>query len=209
MKKGTAAIVLTVALAVAMPMAVLGASISSGGSSGGGGSSKSSSSVGTVTVGTGLTVGSSMTTTKTDGISLSTNGAGSSTENVNAIFATGEAATAGLPENAVASINSINAGAILTDAVGIADLAGYAALTETSAIVLQNTATGAVANEQSVVSIYIPNLLENLKNIKILCYENATSQWKVIEPSAINFENKTITFAMVGSGTVTVVYNNN
>jgi len=66
-----------------------------------------------------------------------------------------------------------------------------------------------VANEPSVVTVYIPNLLANLKNIKILCFENATSQWREIDPSGIDFENKTITFSMAGSGTVAVVYNNN
>lgn len=204
MKKKTAAIVLTAALMASMPVAALGAGSSTGGTGGGGGGSRySSTSVGTITVGSGLAIN------KADGTSLSTNGAGSGTENVVATFATGVAATAGLPENVVASINSINTGAGLAAAVGIEGLAGYAVLTETSAIILQDTATGEVANTPSVVTLYIPNLLENLKNIKILCYENATSQWKVIELDGINFENKTITFSMTGSGTVAVVYNNN
>lgn len=210
MKKRAAVIVLTAILAASMPAAALGASSPTGKTGGGGGSSRGSSiSVGVILVGSGLTIGGGQTTTKADGTSLSTNGAGSITENVKAVFAIGDAATAGLPENAVTSINSINTGVGLTDAVGLADLAGYAALTETSAIILQDATTGEATNEQAIVSIYIPNLIDNLKNIKILCYENATSQWKVIEPIAIDFENKTITFSMSGSGTIAVIYNNN
>jgi len=206
MKRKTVAIILTAALVASMPIAALGAASSSGSSSsggGGGGSSRKNTSVGTVTVGSGLTtiVGSN--------VPLSASIAGDGTDNVKAVFAIGEAATAGLPEDVVAAINSINAGANLMDAVAIESLAGYSVLSETSAIVLQDATTGVVINDQALVNIYVPNLLENLANIKILCYENATNQWKVIEPVAIDFENKTISFYMVGSGTVAVVYNNN
>lgn len=204
MKKRTVAIVLSAALAATMSMAVFGAGSSNGGSSDGGGSSSSRPVAGST-----MNVTSGLTTTKSDGTSLNTNGAGCGTANVSAVFAVGEAATAGLPENVKASINAINTGANLADAVGNPDLAGYNALTETSAIVLTDVTAGTVAKVESVVTIYLPNLLESLHNIKILYYENETGLWKVVEPSAINFENKTVTFSMLGSGTVTVIYNNN
>lgn len=196
MKKKVVLIILTATLAAVMPFSVLAARSISGGGSGGGGSSTTKT--------TATTTGTPTTTA--DGQSLVTNGAGSQVSGVEALFAVGEGATAGLPEQVVSSITSINAGANLALAVGNAELAGYSALVKTAAVVLKNTATGAVANQEVAVSLYIPNLISGLQNIKILCYENATGIWRVIEPTAINYENKTVTFNMYGSGTVIVIH---
>lgn len=144
--------------------------------------------------------------TSSDGQSLNQNGAGSKTENVNAAFAVGTAETAGLPDAVVSSINNINTGTSLADAVGNPELAGYAALTKTAAVVVESTVTKAVANQEVTVTLYVPNLVDGLQNVKILYYENATGLWKVVNPDAIDFNNKTITFNMFGSGTVTVIH---
>ena len=152
------------------------------------------------------TTNSGITTTTEDGKSLTTNGAGSNTANISAVFAVGTSETAGLPVAVVSSINSINSGASLATAVGNPDLAGYSALTKTAAVVLQDTATKGVANQEATVTIYIPNLVEGLQNVKILYYENATGLWKVVDPTAIDFNKKTVTFTMFGSGTVTVIH---
>ena len=182
MKKKVLAAFMVAAMVAAMPMSALAA-----------GSSSTSTTTTT-------------TTTTEDGKSLTTNGAGSNTANVSAVFAVGHAETAGLPEAVVSSINSINSGTDLSAAVGNPDLSGYAALTKTAAVVLQNTSTQGVANQETTVTLYIPNLVEGLQDVKILYYENATGQWKVVDPSAIDFNKKTVTFNMFGSGTVTVIH---
>lgn len=197
MKKKVLAAFMVAAMVAVMPMSALAAkspSTSSG--------SDSDSSYTTTTP----TPPSGTTTTTEDGKSLTTNGAGSNTESVAAIFAVGHAETAGLPETVVSSITSINSGVDLATAVGNPDLAGYAALTKTSAVVLQDTTTQGVANKEATVTLYIPNLIEGLQNVKILYYENATGLWKVVDPTAIDFSKKTITFNMFGSGTVTVIH---
>lgn len=192
MKKKVFALVLTAALVAAQSVSVFAAPSSS--------SSSSSSSTTT----SGTTSGS---TTKTpDGQSLETNGAGSKTEDVNAEFAVGNASTSGLPEQVVSSINSINSGADLAAAIGNSDLAGYSALTKTAAVILTEKATNTVANKTVSVTLYIPNLVSGLQNVKILYFENATGQWKVVEPTAVDFANKTVSFNMFGSGTVTVIH---
>ena len=197
MKKKVLATFLVAAMVAAMPMSALAARSSS---------TSSSSSDSSYTTTTTTTNSSGTTTTTEDGKSLTTNGAGSNTESVSAAFAVGHAETAGLPETVVSSINSINAGTDLAAAVGNPDLAGYAALTKTAAVVLQDAATKGVANKEATVTLYIPNLIEGLQNVKILYYENATGLWKVVDPAAIDFSKKTVTFTMFGSGTVTVIH---
>ncbi len=197
MKKKVLATFLVAAMVAAMPMSALAARSSS---------TSSSSSDSSYTTTTTTTNTSGTTTTTEDGKSLTTNGAGSNTESVSAVFAVGHAETAGLPETVVSSINSINAGTDLAAAVGNPDLAGYAALTKTAAVVLQDAATKGVANKEATVTLYIPNLIEGLQNVKILYYENATGLWKVVDPAAIDFSKKTVTFTMFGSGTVTVIH---
>ena len=196
MKKKVLATFLVAAMVAVMPMSALAARSSSTSSS-----SSDSSYTTTTTTNT-----SGTTTTTEDGKSLTTNGAGSNTASVSAVFAVGHAETAGLPTAVVSSINSINAGSDLAAAVGNPDLAGYAALTKTAAVVLQDTTTMGVANKEAAVTLYIPNLVEGLQNVKILYYENATGLWKVVDPTAIDFSKKTVTFTMFGSGTVTVIH---
>ena len=200
MKKKVLATFLVVALVAAMPMSAL-AKVSPGTGITSGSSDNDSSYTSTTP-----TNPSGTTTTTEDGKSLTTNGAGSNTASVSAVFAVGHAETAGLPQAVVSSINSINSGTDLATAVGNPDLAGYAALTKTAAIVLQDATTKGVANTEATVTLYIPNLIEGLQNVKILYYENATGLWKVVDPTAIDFNKKTVTFTMFGSGTVTVIH---
>lgn len=198
MKKRAFAILLTAALVAAMPLSALAAGSSSTGSG-----LKSGGGRGTTTT-TAANTGNATTTA--DGQSLATNGAGSQTADVTATFAVGDAQTAGLAETVVASITSINSGSDLAAAVNNTALEGYAALTKTSAIILNDKTNNSVANKEVSVTLYIPNLIAGLENVQILYFENATGQWKVVEPTAIDFANKTVTFTMFGSGTVTVIH---
>lgn len=198
MKKKVWVPLLAVMMAATIPTSVLAARSPS--------TSASSDDDSYYTTTTTTTVASGMASSTSDGKSLTVNGAGVLTENVAAAFAVGAAEIAGLPEAVVASINSINTGADLATAVGNPDLAGYAALTQTAAVILQDTTTNTAANKEATVTLYIPNLIEGLQNVKILYYENATGMWRVVDPVAIDFKNKTVTFTMFGSGTVTVIH---
>ncbi len=121
-------------------------------------------------------------------------------------FANDAAATAGLPENIVASINAINAGQPLSAAVSSATLNGFNALTGTHAIIATDPATGAVKTGSSEVTLYVPNLVQGLNNVSLLFYDNATGLWTILPAAAVNLETKTITVNLTGSGTLTVIY---
>lgn len=121
-------------------------------------------------------------------------------------FATGEAATAGLPAQTVAAINAINAGTTLTEAVKDVDLSGYSALTSVQAIVAKDVNTNQPKTGEVAVSLYVPNLVQGLNNVQVLFYDNATGLWKLINPANVDVANKKITVNISGSGSFSVVY---
>ncbi len=121
-------------------------------------------------------------------------------------FAKDSAATAGLPEAVVSAINDINAGKSLSDVISGVDLVGYNALTSTHAIVTRDNATNAVKVGNVDVPIYVPNLVENLGNVEILFYDNATGLWQKLPVTVLDVANKTVWANIPGSGTFSVVY---
>lgn len=121
-------------------------------------------------------------------------------------LATGEAATAGLPEQVVSSIQSINSGAALDTATGNTELAGYKTLTGTQAVVTRSAADDQVVTGQTEISIYVPNLTSSLNNVQILFYDNATGRWSVLAPVSVDMASKTVRVNINGSGTFAVVY---
>ena len=121
-------------------------------------------------------------------------------------FATGEAATAGLPAQTVAAINAINAGNTLADVVKDVDLNGYSALTSVQAIVAKDVNTNQPKTGEVAVSLYVPNLVQGLNNVQVLFYDNATGLWKLINPANVDVANKKITVNISGSGSFSVVY---
>ena len=121
-------------------------------------------------------------------------------------FATGEAATAGLPAQTVATINAINAGNTLADVVKDVDLNGYSALTSVQAIVAKDVNTNQPKTGEVAVSLYVPNLVQGLNNVQVLFYDNATGLWKLVNPANVDVANKKITVNISGSGSFSVVY---
>lgn len=121
-------------------------------------------------------------------------------------FVSGEAATAGLPEQTVAAINAINAGTNLTEAVKDVDLNGYSALTSVQAIVAKDVNTNQPKTGEVPVSLYVPNLIQGLDNVQVLFYDNATGLWKLINPANVDVANKKITVNISGSGSFSIVY---
>ena len=207
-KKCAAALVLAAALAVQPMWAFASSSSSSSGSDGSGSITSSTttntsansnttvtvSSTGVKTTGattsaspSGSTIGVAVDTVTTTGQQVTTNSKGQAVIGDTAVgFAPSVAATAGLPENVVSAINEINAGKPLTEAVQTLDLTGYNALTGTHAIITMDANTGAVKTGAVEVSLYVPNLVENLANVQVLFYDNATGQWQLI-PALIRF----------------------
>lgn len=228
-KKCAAALVLAAALAVQPMWAFASSSSSSSGSDGSGSitssttnTSKNSnttvtvSSTGVKTTGattsaspTGSTIGVAVDTVTTTGQQVTTNSKGQAVIGDTAVgFAPSVAATAGLPENVVSAINEINAGKPLNEAVQNLDLAGYNALTGTHAIVTMDANTGAVKTGAVEVSLYVPNLVENLANVQVLFYDNATGQWELLPAVKVDPVTKTVAVNVPGSGTLSVVYKN-
>ena len=121
-------------------------------------------------------------------------------------LAAGEAATAGLPEQVVSSIQSINSGAALDTATGNTELSGYKTLTGTQAVVTRSAADDQVVTGQTELSIYVPNLTGSLNNVQILFYDNATGRWSVLTPVSVDTASKTIRVNISGSGTFAVGY---
>lgn len=126
--------------------------------------------------------------------------------NVAVGFVQGENATAGLPETVVNSMNNINSGQPLDQALGTTSLTGYNALTGTHVISVTDAATGTAAFGNVQVSLYVPNLVDGLNNVSILYYNNATGTWSLILVNAIDLANKTVTVGVPGSGVLSVVY---
>ena len=157
----------------------------------------------------GSTIGVAVDTVTTTGQQVTTNSKGQAVIGDTAVgFAPSAAATSGLPENVVSAINEINAGKPLNEAVQNLDLTGYNALTGTHAIVTMDASTGAVKTGAVEVSLYVPNLVENLANVQVLFYDNAAGQWELIPAVKVDPVTKTVAVNVPGSGTLSVVYKN-
>ncbi|RGY96739.1 hypothetical protein [Clostridium sp. AM58-1XD] len=206
MKKRCAGIMLAMALVASQSFCVLAAGSIQGGSSGSGGHASNSSSSSSSSS-TSSTSNSSASQGPTGFVTGGSNASNSATVGDKSLsFATGEAATAGLPAAAVEAINAINKGTELASAVSGVDVSGYAALTETQAVVVKDAATQNVATGEVQVTLYVANLVENLNDVQLLFYDNVTGQWKVIQPIKVDFATKQLTVNISGSGTYTVIY---
>lgn len=198
-KKCVTALVLAAALAC-VPATAFGAnSLRPSGGGGGGSSHGSSTSSGvTIVAGSGQKVETSTTVTA---------GGSSTVVGDTAVsYATGVAATAGLPETAVAAINGINEGKALSDVVKDVDVSGYKALTSTNAIITKDAATGTVKTGAVEVTLYVPNLVDGLQNVSVLFYDNVTGKWTLLPVTKVDPATKTVVTTVTGSGTYTVVY---
>lgn len=161
----------------------------------------------TSTTRTGSTLAIAVEATTPSGKAISVNDRGEAVVGDTAIaFAKGDAATAGLPETVVNSINGINDGKNLNEVVSNLDLKGYNALTGTHAIVTKDAVTGNVKDIPTEVALYVPNLVGDLGEVSILYYDNATGQWILLPVSRMDMQSKLVYTNVTGSGTLSVVY---
>ena len=121
-------------------------------------------------------------------------------------IATGEAATAGLPNDVTNSINAINGGQALNTAGTGVDTTGYAALTQSNAIVIKDAQTNQVSRITTRMPLYVPNLTASLQDVRALVYFNDTGRWEWVIPSQIDYASKTIYLDLPGSCTVVPVH---
>lgn len=115
-------------------------------------------------------------------------------------------AVIGLPQNVVASINSINSGADLSQAGTGLDLNGYYALVGTTAVMTYDAVTNTEKTGSINVPLYVPNLIDGLGTVQVLYYNNMTGQWQLLTPYEINAADKMVCVTIPGSGTFSVVY---
>ena len=207
-KKGIA--VLACILAVSMAGGAFGASSIQGGSGSSSGSHRRGGGGGRR--GVSGSHSSAGTSTQTNTQSSATNTQVASTairfvaalENGHATTPMAGSETTGLPEKTVASINSLNQGGNINEATTLKDYAEYKAMDKTLAI-LTTDANGKIADVQTKVTIYVPNIVEG-KDIKVLAYANITGTWAPVQIIGINYQAKTIDVLLNGSSTVCVIY---
>lgn len=104
------------------------------------------------------------------------------------------------------AMQQINSGVTPAQALGSTAMQGYNALTTFSAVVVKDAATGQEKRENTTISVYVPNLTENLQNVSLLYLDFATGQFITIPLTSIDLANKTVSATIPGSGAFTVVY---
>jgi hypothetical protein len=208
MKKAIKALALAAVL-TAMPVAAFAAGSTgtsttdySIGNAGGGGSSTTSVSNAGTTPGSTIETVTTTTVTTASGKKVTVQAATTNSSGVTsgmvdngsgATVATGNAATAGLPENVVETINAVNNGDI-SNIPGI-DTTGLSAYGSTVAV-------RAEAGNQAV-SIYVSELPAS-GVVKIAFYNNYTQTWSLID-AIVDPETNIVTFEAPISGTAVVV----
>lgn len=124
--------------------------------------------------------------------------------NVAVSVATGAAETAGLPENVVNTISALNApNTALSEALPGLGLEGFSKVGGTRAIIAQELATGNMAAPVEV-SLYVDALPDSVSAVTVVCYNNITGQWIVIENVKVDPVTKTVAFTAPGSCTVQI-----
>lgn len=125
-------------------------------------------------------------------------------------FATNEENKTIFSEKVVETINTINSGTTpLYRAIGTPEVVGYNPLIPVQTLVAEDATTQTKKTEPVIVTLYVPNLVENLNNVQILYYNNDTKQWEFVAPTAVDFTTKQISVQLKGDTPFTVVYKNN
>lgn len=112
----------------------------------------------------------------------------------------------GLPEEVQEQIAQINKGIPPSDVLGETVPEGYYALVATYTITAQDKKTGEESTGNGRLTLYVPNLVEGLEDVTILCYDNASGEWKLLPVESMNTEKKTLSVMLTGSATLTVIY---
>lgn len=112
----------------------------------------------------------------------------------------------GLPEEIQEQIVQINQGIPPSDVLGETVPEGYYALVATYTVTAQDKESGEESTGSGKLTLYIPNLVEGLEDVSVLCYDNAAGEWKLLPVESMDTEKKTLSVILTGSGTLTVIY---
>lgn len=158
---------------------------------------------------TGSTIGVVVDTTTTTGVPITSNEKGEVVIGDTAVtFVDSTSTAATLPTTVAAEVANINAGKTLQESITTTtvDLTGYNALTRAHTIITKDAVTDQVKTGPVEVSVYVPNLVENLDNLSVLFYDDATGQWTLLPVVKVDAASKTVAVNIPGSGTMSVVY---
>lgn len=162
--------------------------------------------------GTQTTAGSTVSTSsgtisvKTNGMTTQGTSITYNQENGNAVYGTTEvalrgngAAVAGLSNNVVSTNNSIDAAGTMAGVV-----AGTAGSTNICTGLNLNTidpATGVARDVETEIVLKVDFLTENMQNLLIGGYANATNQYVLGQVVSVDYQKKLVTVRVPGSGT--------
>lgn len=108
------------------------------------------------------------------------------------------------------AIDKVNAGIDLTEALANVEGAEGLDLTEYSLLTTLQDLVAVDANGNKLKNVTItwevPNLVEGLGSVKVLHYSTERKVWEVIDPSNVDFANKTITATFQDLSPVGVIY---
>lgn len=112
----------------------------------------------------------------------------------------------GLPQAVQDQIARINKGEQLWEVIGSNNLKDYYALTGTHTVEAQDKESGQKAVGAGRLTMYVPNLLEGLKDIAVLFYDDTAGKWCLIPAEKVDMEKRTVSMILTGSGTLTVIH---
>lgn len=108
------------------------------------------------------------------------------------------------------AIDKVNAGTDLAEALANVEGAEGLDLTEYSLLTTLQDLVAVDANGNKLKNVTItwevPNLVEGLGSVKVLHYSTERKVWEVIDPSNVDFANKTITAKFQDLSPVGVIY---
>lgn len=116
------------------------------------------------------------------------------------------AVVTGLSESVVSTINGINSGKPLNEAVPGLDLVGYNALAGAHAVITEDAVINAEKTGQVEIPPYVPDLLDGLGGVEVLFYNNMTGAWQLVKPARADAGSKVLWFNVSGFGILSVVY---
>lgn len=122
--------------------------------------------------------------------------------NVHVHFAAGEAETAGLPAHIVAQIDALNSGKTASEVFGTTlgvDLAGYASVSNTRAVILTDYTTG-LTNTGTEFFVEVEPL-DPTGTYAVVYYDNWTGRWNFM-PVSVDPTTKLIKMYLPGSCTI-------
>lgn len=154
---------------------------------------------------TGTTVGLVTDTVTSTGVPVTSNAAGELViGNVTVGVATGEAETAGLPEETKTVIQRLNSSEAASSVLPGLGLEGMTKVGGTRAIITTDVTNGNKAAETEI-TLTVDTLPAAATTVTVVCYNNATGQWTTIPNVQVDPITKKIMLKVPGSCTIQIL----